>query len=94
MRVAVEGVDPARRRLVATGRTEVEASTEEGARAGQDDGPDGLVVGGGVQRSGEIAEEGLVDGIGGGAVEREDTDAALPVLMQHGHDATTARARP
>ena len=58
MRVAIERVNLAGCRIVAAGRTKVEAATEERAGAGQDDGPDGIVIRGGANGCGEVTEDG------------------------------------
>jgi len=83
--VAVEGEEAAGAELLGeAGGAEVEAAAEEAPGAGDDDGADAVVRGGGVESGREVGEEVAVDGVGGRPVQGEEADAALPVFGADG----------
>ena len=76
--VAVEAEEAAGAELLGeAGGAEVEAAAEEAPGAGDDDGADAVLPGGGVEGGREVGEEVAVDGVGGRPVQGEEPDAAL-----------------
>src|SRR3989304_297120 len=62
------------------GGAEVEAAAEEAPGAGDDDGADAVVPGGGAEGGRKVCEEVAVDGVGGGPGHGGGGGAAPPVL--------------
>ena len=83
VRVAIEGAHARGRRRIARRRRQVEAGAEERADAGEHDGADRGVVARRFDRGEQIAEQRLVNGVGGRTVEGEQTHATVMVGGHH-----------